>query len=207
MNLEKEIKLAFEEIGSYGDELAYLGLTTKIEIPFRDWLAVKLHKKSGKEYMIAREYPEVSATNNKTLRTDLAILKDGIVKERVELKACYTFDIPKKNRDYNLFWNQVLADYEKHKFIDGNTYFLLLAVHPIDKIEDSKNDVIKYYSGHRRFSKHYTQEELLKDVKDDIPTEWKTHENLKLKDSGFHEMGEAFGIRVGIVYYLWEKVN
>lgn len=92
---------------------------------------------------ITREYPELSATNNKTLRTDLAILKDGIVKERAELKACYTFDIPKKNKDYNLFWNQALTDYEKHKF----------------------------------------------------------------KDSGFYEMGEAFGIRVGIVYYLWEKID
>ena len=77
----------------------------------------------------------------------------------------------------------------------------------MDKIEDSKNDVTKHYSGYRRFSKHYTQEELLKDVKDDILTEWKTHEKLKFKDSGFHEMGETFGIRVGIVYYLWEKIN
>lgn len=65
------------------NELAYLSLTTKIELPFRDRLAYSLFKElDAKNIIVSREWK----------RTDLALLQNGLPSVLIELKAMYSFD-------------------------------------------------------------------------------------------------------------------
>jgi len=67
----------------YPDELAYLALTSKIELPVRDRLAYRLSRRFP-ELLIAREW----------YRCDLAILSEEAVPLLLlEAKALYTFDM------------------------------------------------------------------------------------------------------------------
>lgn len=101
--LNEMILNSLDEIENYGKELSYFGLTSKIELPFRDWLAFNLMKKSNNEYFIGREYPN---------RTDLSLIINNEVIHCLELKACYTFDLYK---DYQKEWSKVLNDFFKYK--------------------------------------------------------------------------------------------
>lgn len=71
-------KLDIEEIISnitskfQDNELAYLSLTSKIELPLRDKIAFELHKKYADTYLICREWK--SRENNSFNRIDLAII-------------------------------------------------------------------------------------------------------------------------------------
>jgi len=66
------------------DELAYLALTQKVELHFRDRLAWGLHKTL---------YPRGLVVSREWRRTDLAILGGGLPLALVEAKALYTFDV------------------------------------------------------------------------------------------------------------------
>ena len=71
MNIEKELKQALLNIDKlFGkNELAYLALTSKIENPIRDKIAVYLNNKLyEKDILIAREWK----------RTDIAAIKNGV---------------------------------------------------------------------------------------------------------------------------------
>ena len=85
MNIEKELKQALLNIDKlFGkNELAYLALTSKIENPIRDKIAVYLNNKLyEKDILIAREWK----------RTDIAAIKNGVAVSLIEIKAMYTFD-------------------------------------------------------------------------------------------------------------------
>ena len=65
------------------DELAFLALTTKIELPLRDrWAYVLYRKLSRSNLIVSREWK----------RIDLAVLKDKIPLALIQLKAMYTFN-------------------------------------------------------------------------------------------------------------------
>ena len=79
------IKSELDQIDQSFDknELAYLALTSKVELPIRDKLAFNLYKKF---------WPEEIVVMREWLRTDLILLKDNIPIIICELKAGYTFD-------------------------------------------------------------------------------------------------------------------
>lgn len=86
------------------NELAYLALTTKIELPFRDKWAFLLHNRPRPKLTVAREWK----------RTDLAILDRNEPAVLVELTAMYTFDAV-LYPDIHGFFKKVQADQRKVK--------------------------------------------------------------------------------------------
>lgn len=69
------------------NELAYLALTSKIELPLRDRIAFELHKKFSDTHLICREWK--SKESNSSKRIDIAIVDKSNFKPvcLIELKA------------------------------------------------------------------------------------------------------------------------
>lgn len=84
MMLEDRLVETLRTIGEdfQENELAYLALTGKVENPFRDRLAFKLHRNLSPEVVVAKEWR----------RVDIAILRSEVPLALIELKAMYTFD-------------------------------------------------------------------------------------------------------------------
>ena len=149
----KELKKAITQIPSQfkTNELAYLALTSKIELPIRDKLAYilfnQLHNKDnlGEEYLVAREL--------KRTRIDLAVLKDTKPVVLIEAKAAYTFDFayPKKEdfpcqnmkddikKVFNIIQRYWLSDSENVEI-----YNLLIVVNPTKEIPQESVEITKY---------------------------------------------------------------
>jgi hypothetical protein len=96
------------------NELAYLALTSKIEIPIRNKWAYLLHKKLGEDFVVSREWR----------RADLAILESVPVSKKtkilvprclIELKAMYTFEgLPKENKNTKEDPSKIMEDLRKY---------------------------------------------------------------------------------------------
>lgn len=192
--LNEMILNSLDEIENYGKELSYFGLTSKIELPFRDWLAFNLMKKSNNEYFIGREYPN---------RTDLSLIINNEVIHCLELKACYTFDLYK---DYQKEWSKVLNDFFKYKARKEKVSFMLVALHPLSKFDTNAKEnlrLIKYLNDHIKFQ--YFSDNILNTIYTNIINNCHTP-GLKLRHHGFKTLGKAFNIDTGLVYFIWEKV-
>lgn len=106
-------------------ELAFLALTSKIELPVRDRMAWSLYKELWPGSVVAREWR----------RVDLAILPAGRPDEPdalVQAKAIYTFDLVSSPslRSYEI---AILADIGKAAAVSGKdsrTFIITLATHP-----------------------------------------------------------------------------
>jgi hypothetical protein len=125
------------------NELAYLALTSKVELPIRDRLAFALHRRLDQR-LVAREWK----------RVDLAILADdGSTPELLlEAKALYTFDLigedvwvdryPKKVRD------DVAALRARSDLVERTQLFaLVLATHPRSEAGPQLRQLAKYSRG------------------------------------------------------------
>lgn len=125
------------------NELAYLALTSKVELPLRDRLAFALYRRLD-QHLVAREWK----------RVDLAVLaNDGKTPEMLlEAKALYTFDLigedvwvdryPKKVRQ------DVAAMRARSDLVDRTQLFaLVLATHPISEAGPQLRAVAKYSRG------------------------------------------------------------
>ncbi|MCB8565792.1 hypothetical protein [Fusobacterium ulcerans] len=192
--LNEKILNSLEEIENYGNQLAYFGLTSKVELPFRDWLAFNLMEKSNNEYLIGREYPN---------RSDLSLIINNKTIHCLELKACYTFDLYK---DFQTEWNKVLNDLSKYETREEKVSFMLIALHPLSKFDINAKEnlkLIKYLNKHMRFqhSPNNTLDAICTNIVNNCHTP-----HLKLKCHGFKTLGQAFNIETGLVYFLWEKV-
>ncbi|MBI6873430.1 hypothetical protein [Clostridium aciditolerans] len=88
MDIDRLIKI----VGNIGglfceNELAYLSLTSKNESIIRDKIAYRLNLELDKsKYIIAREYK----------RIDIVILENNSIKDIIELKSIYTYDVETK---------------------------------------------------------------------------------------------------------------
>jgi hypothetical protein len=192
--LEKEIKKHFSN-----EELAFLGLTSKIENPIRDLVALRLKKILGSNFIIAREWK----------RCDLAVLrKDNTPVCLIEFKACYSFDLfnSKNRKNYTELVKGDLqkSDNLKNKYSKHSHCFsILLVSKPKDLIPNKYNGIIKYRSG------------INSNLK-------KCNENIsKLETTGHREIiknfenivfgkiaqDSAFGIKYGLDYYLITKIS
>ncbi len=184
----KNIPYEFQE-----NELAYLALTTKIELPFRDRWAYSLFKNLAHTNVnVSREWK----------RTDLALIQNSSPLALIELKAMYTFDALNQ-RQLAEFTNAMSTDEEKaKKLADKNTeiYTILLATHPTATVHSSLSKIVKYDSGINKAIKNLGTSDAVKEKAINKV-------NIELKDRnvvlyGEFSGGKAFGIDTSILYWL-----
>lgn len=196
MNIISEIK-HFLETEYSNESLAYLGLTTKIENPFRDKFAYFLHKKYQNQARVSREF-----SDGRNLRVDLAILTEN-EKHFIEFKACYAFDLVKK--DYDLYKKEIIKDFEKYSDENiSSLTFVLLSIR-ISDIPDFEKylHVVKYISSQRASLKKCKSTENQKKLSDATIEHWFDGGcGLYLVDNHTKKLGDCFGVTVYLDYYI-----
>jgi len=126
------------------NELAFLALTSKVELPIRDRLAFRLFCRY-RDFYLVREWK----------RVDLAVLSGGPTPAPLmllEAKALYTFDLVGDDAWIARYPAKVGQDVGKLRgFTDLTTgtqlFALVLATHPTGPIEPNLRQVAKYASG------------------------------------------------------------
>lgn len=180
------------------DELGYLALTTKIELPLRDRWAFSLHKTLGpKGYCIAREWNAGSRS-----RIDLAILKRQVPMVLVELKAMYTFDAVSDKCRHVDFVGKLSTDIERASQVGGDpqVYGVLLAAHPEKEIDGSYHGIVKYPDPINRAIRQQggcdqVKARAMASVEHAIT-------GLGKIDSGELHGGQVFGVGVSVLWWL-----
>lgn len=140
------------------EEIAFLGLTSKIEIQLRDKLAFSLYNEFKDRYIITREWK----------KCDLAVLDKHTLEPvlLLELKNCYSCDLIKKStlKEYEL---EIKKDLNKSKVLSTeNTIFysILFVTKPRNIIPDEYLKIIKYSkainAGFKKFENWETIEML-----------------------------------------------
>ena len=175
-------------------ELAYLALTSKVEFPIRDRLAFRLHTRLGDgPSQVAREWH----------RTDLAVLSGGVPTLLLEVKAMYSFDAVDSAIGLDNFQRQVRRDRDKSLRPEASTaevYALLLVTHPGGPCGEELNAVVKYRTGIERGAKRGIER-----VREDAAAavSKKFVDFRLITSTGSLDAGTAFGVPVGIDYYLF----
>ncbi|GEO93582.1 hypothetical protein [Kocuria flava] len=178
-------------------ELAYLALTSKVELPLRDRLAWSLYT-SRPDLVIAREW------HRKGKRIDLALLNRGATPiALVEAKALYSFDVVTPDRaNVRKYTRMVEADMAKaFKLLDGHSapvFALVLITHPMG-VPPDLGGVIKYRPG--------IETALTRATQGDIRTgAWATLssalEPMGPAVYGSLMAGKAFGVEVIVDYWI-----
>ena len=191
--LIKPLENTVKEFGK--DELAFLALTTKIELPLRDRLAYVLHKKLSKQnFIVSREW----------YRVDLAILKDNKPKVLVELKAMYTFDAVNENGYYKSAIVYLKDDMNRRRQSladkDTNIFGILLATHPKKRIPSKLRGVVKYQQGINGAFKKFSNEKEVFNVANKRVD--KFIGKNKIIKKGVLKGGSAFGIETDVLYWI-----
>ncbi|RUO22604.1 hypothetical protein CWE08_05370 [Aliidiomarina iranensis] len=122
------------------DELAYLALTTKIELPFRDRWAFSLYRTLKETYAVSREWK----------RTDMAILNGQSPEVLIELKAMYSFDAVLDKFKISRFADAMTSDAKKARLLaeaETEIYTVLLSTHPEGPFPPEMAHIVKYVSG------------------------------------------------------------
>jgi hypothetical protein len=179
------------------DELAFLALTSKVELPIRDRLAYGLFRRLP-AYRVAREWK----------RVDLAVLSGDAVPVPLmllEAKALYTFDLVGNDAWVARYPAKVEQDVEKLRTMQSVTsdtefFALVLATHPTGAIGSGLRQVAKYSSGIAKAINARGDAAAVAD-------EARRYVQSRLKDfgpihAGAIEGGEAYGVRVEIHYSL-----
>lgn len=175
------------------NELAYLALTTKIELPVRDRWAFRLYRELSDGYTVSREWR----------RTDLAILSHNGPKALIELKAMYTFDAALDPEGIGGFCDAMESDEHKAlKLADGSgaIYTVLLATHPKGQVDRELERVVKYRQGLNRALKiHGSEEEVARLAEHAVDSRL---EGKYVIAKGVLSGGEAFGVATDVYYWL-----
>lgn len=189
----------YSEINSFFDEhyknnsLAYYGLTTKVEIPFRDAFSYYLFEKYSNQKLIAREL----------MRTDLVILNSNSeIESSIEFKAWYSFDLTSKNK------NVVIGaenDFDKYDNEKVNNYYIILSIRPLNLPDKKYKKIIKYYPGIKSESIKNNNDNSFKKSLDSIEELFSKSEKLKLSNNGSSLVGDVFGSKVYLDYFIFIK--
>lgn len=129
------------------NELAYLALTSKVELPIRDRLAYLLHRRfeSKCNVEIAREWKNF----------DLAVISGGNVPLLLlEIKAMYSFDLFSGNSDTR-FPGKVMKDVNKlrgfqHATAEPDLLSMILVTRPHVAPAHDLDGIVKYGKEIRR---------------------------------------------------------
>jgi hypothetical protein len=181
------------------NELAYLSLTGKIELPFRDKWAFILYKKLPRQdFIVSREW------TYEQKRIDLAILHNQHKPEPkvlIELTAMYTFDaLSKKIR--TAYIQKLKNDEKKAKKAKKEVYLVLLMVHPRKQIGEKYEGIVKYRSKINKALKE-SENSVKKNAIQEI--------NSCFKKAKFHprysacDIGKAFGVDIELLYWLIKR--
>jgi hypothetical protein len=178
------------------EELAYLALTSKVEMPIRDKLAFMLHQRLGDDLIVSREWK----------RVDLVVSgkDDQKCKVMIELKNFYTFDVL-NDRMRSIFKKQVEHDIVKLKKFDQkgevDKYTIILVTHPKSFIpQELAHPIIKYSPGvNTWFKRSFQEQEIKKLASKLIDEEYQEYEKVS---NGCVFCGEAFGIGVDVLYWI-----
>lgn len=180
------------------NKLAYLALTSKPEFVIRDQLAWRIHSNMWPEVLVAREW---QAKGKGAFHSDLAVLPavgpDPLI--LLELKAMYTFDAVKKNREQ--FPRYVEADIAKSWAFAGPEtaiYALLLVVHPSGELPALQP--IKFRTGANAAIRRYGAEGLRQEAQSYL--DQRLAELGSITASGAISGGTAFDVRVDLLYWL-----
>lgn len=176
------------------NELAYLALTSKPELQFRDRLAFQLHEQLINRITVAREWK----------RVDLAFLNGNEPQALIQLKARSLFkfisespsvekaahkDIKKCGEHYCKAYSLIIATHIENEFLPEQFYV-------------SYEGVVKYLKGWRGALRKYESSLLLeqKAVKkvDAAFSRW------RLAASGKVQAGSVFGAQVSVLYWLYD---
>lgn len=187
------------------NELAYLALTSKAEMPIRDKLAYLLHKSfEDKDISVCREWNNPNRPEK--LRTDLAIIQNEQPLALIELKAMYSFDVI-NDKTFARFKRMLQEDISKNIVCASDKehcYVLLLVTHPIlnCSISDDLKSVIKYQASmNRAFSNRlYKSGDLRTETINKLTTAF--GEEPKVLRGG-----SAFGIEVEVFYLLMNSIE
>ena len=195
MQIEKILSKTLSDVGNTFEEneLAYLALTTKIELPIRDKWAFTLHNKLQEKYTVAREWK----------RTDLAVLVGSIPEVLIELKAMYSFDAALGEQGGKRFTDRMHADQLKAKKISSDhteIYTVLLSTHPKCHIDKSMYGIVKYSNYINRAFKEIGNESSIRE-KCNLGI-LRNLNDKKVLGHGEISGGQAFGVEVVVSYWL-----
>lgn len=184
------------------NSLAYLGLSAKVENPFRDQFAFFLHKKYPDDF-VSREY-----SNGGNQRVDLAVINEGKgSKEFIEIKACYAFDLI--NHLEEQYKRQILTDYSKYPTEKiANITFILLSIRTDNCPSDKYKTIVKYYNKMSKCHKkiHSTDEQRTR-LMANIQRWFANEHRVKLWLSETKNLGQAFGVNVYLDYFILKKLS
>lgn len=178
-------------------ELAFLALTSKVELPVRDRLAFALHKRLP-HLLVAREWR----------RVDLAVLaQDGKTPEMLlEAKALYTFDLIGDDVWVDRYPQMVRKDVAALRArtdLSQRTQLLalVLATHPLSGAGPELREVAKYSGGvAKALAALGSADAVMKQA--DAAITASLPEASDLVASGRLAGGAAYGIQVEIPYWL-----
>lgn len=176
------------------DELAFLALTTKIELPLRDRWAYVLYKNlADGNFVVSREWE----------RTDIAILESGNPKVLIEIKALYTFDAVSEKSWYATAIALLQKD-ENKAFklanVDTKIYTVLFVTHPLVSIPTDFERIVKYLPGiNGAFSKLGSADAVAEIAKQRIREKLR---GKRIASEGVLPGGSAFGIGVDVMYWV-----
>jgi hypothetical protein len=179
------------------NELAFLALTTKIELPLRDrWAYVLFNKLSKTDFFVSREWK----------RTDIAIIKKSKPAVLIEIKALYTFDAISVRGNYKKRISYLQDDELKASKLalkDTQVYTVLFATHPLSIVPNKLEGIVKYVPGiNMAFRKHENAHKIKKKAVGRIKKEFK---GKNLIAEGVLKAGSAFGIETEILYWILHK--
>lgn len=180
------------------DELAFLALTSKVELPIRDRLAYALFEELPPDFLVAREWK----------RVDLAVLSreaNPVPRMLLEAKALYTFDLVGDDAWIVRYPEKVERDLEKLRAIEGlpsaaQLFALVLATHPTTLIDRELKQVAKYWPGISKAVRELRHP-------DAVEEEAKLNLESRLRRlgptyPGKMRAGEAYGVPVDVHYWL-----
>ena len=176
------------------NELAYLALTSKIELPIRDKMAYRIFLEQFPNYISAREWK----------RSDLVLLNNFEPACIVEFKAMYTFNaIFQPSKFKKLMENDI-----KKAFKIGNqdteVYSIILATHPCKVIfeEEKYEKIIKYCNKgiNKAYDKFINSNTIKETAKENFESQFKNQDRLL---GGTIKAGTAFDIEVEILYWIY----
>lgn len=204
----RELQQQLERLGQAfsSNELAYLALTSKVEIPVRDRLAVRLHNALRNRYLVARECPE---------RTDLAVFSRSEVGQHgsrakpmlvLQAKAMYSYDAIPTRVETTSFQRHWLPQLERDLIAAakrcsecGRVYGLLLATHPLGTVPRDVRGVVKYAGMINTRHSRYGGAELAKRMHKHVMPSLR---KLGRVTRGSWKAGRAFDVPCEVVYWL-----
>lgn len=194
-------KIIEYNVGKYyylREEIAFLGLTSKIEIQLRDKIAFGLYVELKDRYIIAREWNYCDlAILDKTTHEPLML---------IEFKSCYSCDLikPSTTKEYV---NEIKSDLNKSiklTAINSKTqiYSVLFVTKPKHRIPSEFLKIVKYSKSINTAFNKFGNYEVIEMIGE---ANLRNHYNILAE--GKIKNDKAFGIECGFDYFIISPEN